>query len=77
MVNHRKCIWEFYKKTFCELHGKIKINITIVPYVITCVILHNLLFGHHEIVVECTLNLLENKNMLLKDDQKAQEVIDK
>jgi len=77
VVNHRKRIWDFYKKTFCELHGKIKINMTIVPYLITCVILHNLFLGHHEIDVECVLNLLQNKNMFLKDDHKAEEVIDK
>jgi hypothetical protein len=67
----------FIKKTFCELHGKIKFNITIVPYLITCVILHNLFLGHHEIDVECILNLLQNKNMLFKDDHKSQKAINK
>jgi hypothetical protein len=47
------------KKTFRELHGKININIAIVPNLITCVILHNLLLSHHEIDVEHIHNLLQ------------------
>jgi hypothetical protein len=47
------------KKSFHELHGKMNINIAIVPNLITCVILHNLFLSHHEIDVEHIRNLLQ------------------
>jgi hypothetical protein len=56
--------FEILKKLFCELHGKIKLHITMILNLITCCcILHNMLFGWQEINIDNILHILELKTI--------------
>ncbi len=59
MISCKKCIFDIFKKTFQELQGKIELKIILIPNLVCCCLLHNLLIGHHEINMKQILNLLQ------------------
>jgi hypothetical protein len=54
-------VFGILKKTFSELHGKTKMHIAIIPDLIICSLLHNLLIDQNEINVEHELNMLQEE----------------
>jgi hypothetical protein len=54
-------VFSVLKKRFSELHGKTKMHIAIIPDLIICSLLHNLLIDRNEINVEHVLNMLQEE----------------